>query len=125
MSAVRTCFVVAGFTMLLGMANAQGGLGMGPGMGPAAASSGAGMGPGLQGRRGPGASAGSDFTPGWAMMTAEERSAHRARMASMQSYDDCRAYVDKTHEEMASRAKAKGGNPLPAPRRDACAGLRH
>ncbi len=95
----------------------QGMSGMGPGMG---AGMGAGMG-GMQGRQA--VRAGGDFTPGWAMMTKEERNEHRNQMRSMKTYDECRAYADKHHEQMAARAKEKG-QTLSGPRRDACAGLK-
>jgi hypothetical protein len=110
MSTFRRGLMAAGLTLAMGAAVAQGGPGMGPGM---------------QGRHGPMALSGTDFTPGWSMMTSTERAAHRGRMASMKTYDECRAYVDKTHEEMAARAKEKGGQPLAAPRHDGCAGLKH
>ncbi len=96
----------------------QGMSGMGPGMG-------AGMGAGMGGMRGrqAAARAGGDFTPGWAMMTKEERNEHRNQMRSMKTHDECRAYIDKHHEQMAARAKEKG-QTLSGPRRDACAGLK-
>lgn len=58
------------------------------------------------------------------MMTPAERDAHRQRMSSMKSYDECKAYMDKHHEEMVARAKEKGGRPPASPRRDGCAGLK-
>jgi hypothetical protein len=73
---------------------------------------------------GPHARWGKDFTPGWPMMTPEERQAHRERLASFKTYDDCKAYVKQHHDEMAARAKERG-RPVPAaPRRDACAPLK-
>lgn len=81
----------------------------------------AGMGPGA----GRGAARwGSDFTPGWALMTQQERNEHRDRMRSMKTYEECKAYVEQNHEQMAARAKERGGKVLAQPRRDACAGLR-
>ena len=99
-----------------GTAAAQGG--PGPGAGPGASAPGMGMG------RGPMARWGSDFTPGWTMMSAQERSEHQQRMRSMKSYDECKAYRDRHHEQMTARAKEKGGKAMAQPRRDACAGLK-
>ena len=94
----------------------------GQGAGPPASAPGTGMGPGMG--RGRGAMYGADYSPGWSMMTAEERSQHQAKMRAMASQDECRAYIAQQHEKMAARAKAEG-KQLPAqPRRDACAGLK-
>lgn len=113
----------------MGVAMAQPGSGKGPGAGPGPAGAGPmasapamGMGPG--GGRGA-ARAGSDATPGWALMTKQERSEHRDRMRSMKTYDDCKAYQDQHHEQMAARAKERGGKALAHPRRDACGGLKN
>lgn len=77
---------------------------------------------------GPGASPsarwGSDMTPGWALMTRQERQEHQERMRSMKSYEECKAYQDQHREQMAARAKERGGKALAQPRRDACAGLK-
>lgn len=97
---------------------AQGGAGAGSG-----ASAGAGHGPGSM-RGGPGAGWGSDFTPGWTMMTQQERNEHRDRMRAMKTYEECQAYQQQHHEQMAARAKERGANPPAQPRRDACAGLK-
>lgn len=105
-----------------GMAPGMGpgmGSGMGPGMGPRGAGMAA-SGPGS----GPAARWGSDYTPGWSMMTSEERKSHQEHMRSMNSYEECHAYVMQHHEQMAQRAQEKGGKPLAPPRRDACAGLK-
>ncbi len=97
-------------------------LGAGPMQaGPAASAPGMGMG------MGPGGGAarwGSDATPGWTLMTPQERQAHGKRMRAMTTYAECRAYQDKHHAEMAARAKRLGGTPLSQPRRDACGGLK-
>jgi hypothetical protein len=74
--------------------------------------------------RGAAAPAGADYTPGWVLMTPAERAEHRSRMLAMKTYDECTAYKTQQHELMAARAKEKGGKPLMAPRRDACAGLK-
>jgi hypothetical protein len=67
---------------------------------------------------------GSDYTPGWALMTQQERNEHRERMRSMKTYEECNAYQDQHHEQMAARAKERGGKTLAQPRRDACSGLK-
>ena len=57
-------------------------------------------------------------------MTAQERTGHQERVRSMQTYEECKTHHDQHHEQKAARAKEKGGRPLAAPRRDACAGLK-
>jgi len=104
------------------------GAGPGPmGAGPAASSPGAGMGAGAGmgpgGQRGM-ARWGSEVTPGWSLMTPAERNEHRERMRSMKTYEECKAYQAEHHEQMAARAKERGGKPLPQPRRDGCAALK-
>ncbi|MEW6707074.1 MAG: hypothetical protein AB1430_19680 [Pseudomonadota bacterium] len=114
-----------------GLAVAQPGRGPGggPGMGPCAAATGAsgvaaagcpGGGPGMMG----GGRWGRDYTPGWAMMSAEERNAHRQQMGAFKSYEECKAYMDQHHDDMAARAKERGIAMPAKPRRDACAGLK-
>ena len=94
------------------------GQGMGQGMGP-----GAGMGPG-QGM-GPGGGRGKRFnfnkdnTPGWKLMSAEERTAHRDKMRGAKTYDECKAVQDEHHKAMEARAKEKGVT-LAAPRFNGC-----
>lgn len=74
----------------------------GPGMG------GGGMGGGMG--RGPGAgwNAGSGNTPGWALMTQQERVEHQNRMRSMKTYEECSAYLSEHRAQMAQRAQAQG-----------------
>ncbi|MBG6079890.1 Spy/CpxP family protein refolding chaperone [Rubrivivax gelatinosus] len=91
--------------------------GAGPGMG---GGMGGGMGPG--GGRGA-ARWGQGVTPGWALMTPEERTAHQTKMRSMTTRADCRAYVEQHHADMAARAKERGVAVPAMPRRDPCAGL--
>ncbi|MBZ8139952.1 hypothetical protein CLD22_08590 [Rubrivivax gelatinosus] len=91
--------------------------GAGPGMG---GGMGGGMGPG--GGRGA-ARWGQGVTPGWALMTPEERTAHQTKMRSMTTRADCRAYVEQHHAEMAARATERGVAVPAMPRRDPCAGL--
>jgi len=75
------------------------------------------------GRSGPHGRWGADNTPGWMMMTAEERQAHKQRMTGMQTYADCKAYMDQHHADMVARAKERGMAMPARPRRDACASL--
>lgn len=101
-----------------GAASAGPAVGAGRGAGP-----GTGMGAGMgAGRRGGAARWGSDFTPGWALMTPDERNAHRDQMRTMTSRSACQAYVAEHHQQMVARAQARQ-LPLPTPRRDPCAGL--
>lgn len=81
-------------------------------------------GPGASGPRpGAGPRYGADVTPGWGMMTAEEREAHRKAMTAATTQGACAAERDRMHQLMNERAKERG-HTLPAkPRRDACAGL--
>ena len=58
------------------------------------------------------------------MMSPQERQEHQARMSSMKSYDECKAYRDEHHRQMVERAKSKGGNPPAQPKRDACGALK-
>jgi hypothetical protein len=112
----------------MSVASAQPGGGMGPGAGPmgagpAASTPGTGMGMGPGGGRGA-ARWGTDYTPGWALMTTQERNAHRDRMRSMTNYEECQTYQNQQHEEMLARAKERGIKVLAKPRRDACIGLK-
>lgn len=94
--------------------------------GPCAAASGASApaagctGPG----GGPGPRWGRDNTPGWPMMNREERRMHHERMASIKTYDECRAYMDQHHQQMTERAKERGRAAPGQPRRDACLPLK-
>jgi hypothetical protein len=74
-------------------------------------------------RTGPGVITGPEDTPGWGMMTAQERRAHRDRMRSFRTYQECAAYRDQQHSEMAARAAQRRAAVPAAPRRDICAGL--
>ncbi|MDP2822533.1 MAG: hypothetical protein Q8O52_07620 [Sulfuritalea sp.] len=88
------------------------GMGPGQGMGP-----GAGMGPG--GGRAMRFSFNKDNTPGWALMSAEERTAHRSSMIAAKSYEECKAAQQEQHKAMEARAKEKGVT-LPKPRYNGC-----
>jgi hypothetical protein len=109
--------MAAALVLCVGAVMAQPGSGKGPGPGPAASAPRMGMGMGM-GRWG------SDFTPGWSLMTPQERNEHRERMRNAKTYDECKAAQQQHHEQMAARAKERGGKPLAQPRRDACAGMK-
>lgn len=76
------------------------------------------------GRPGPGPRWGRDDTPGWPMMSREERQTHRERMSSFKTYEECRAYMDEHHQQMTARAKERGRDMPGHPRRDACLPLK-
>lgn len=126
MTSLRSMVMGTLIGTMMSVAVAQPGSGKGPGPGGAGpAASAPGMGMGMGPGRGHGAARwGSDYTPGWAMMTRQERDEHRDRMGSMQTYEECKAYQDQHHEQMAARAKERGGKALTTPRRDACVGLK-
>ena len=90
--------------------------GMGPGMGP-----GGGMGQGMGPGGGPGMryQFNKDNTPGWSLMTPEERTAHHNAMMSAKTYEECKAAQEAQHKQMEARAKEQG-KTLPAPRQNAC-----
>ena len=60
-----------------------------------------------------------DNTPGWSLMTPEERTAHHNAMMSAKTYEECKAAQEAQHKQMEARAKEKGAT-LPAPRQNAC-----
>jgi hypothetical protein len=129
MTAVSRWILLGCIVSAAGAVMAQGasapGKGPGPGgqgAGPPASAPGMGMGPGMG--RGRGAQYGPDYSPGWSLMTPEERSQHQAKVRSMTSYDECKAYMAQQHEQMAARAKAQGTQMPAQPRRDGCAGLK-
>lgn len=93
--------------------------GAGRGMGP-----GAGMGPGHCMQADPaqpncGWRMSRRNSPGYGLMTPEERAAHQSRLRSFQSREECLAYLQGHHATMGERAKAQG-KTLPAPRMRLC-----
>ena len=92
--------------------------GMGPGMGPGGGM-GPGMGPGMGGGRGMRFDFNKDNTPGWSLMTPEERTAHREKMLAAKTPEECKAVQEEHHKQMAARAKEKG-QTLRGPRQNAC-----
>lgn len=107
--ALRLTAITALAALSLGL-SAQAQPGMGGGMGQ-----GNGMGAG-QGR---GVNFNKDNTLGWTLMTPEERAAHRTKMLTVKTYDECKAVQAAQHEQMAERAKAQG-KTLPTPRANGC-----
>lgn len=127
MSTIRHAFVFAAAALAATVAFAQTPAPAGaasapvPGAGP-------GMGPGMGGGMGPGGGRGAarwgqGVTPGWALMTPEERMAHQTKMRSMTTRGECSAYIEQHHADMAARAKERGVAVPAVPRRDPCAGL--
>lgn len=66
---------------------------------------------------------GRDFTPGWAMMSAQERDEFHQRLAAAKTRGECRQLLDEHRQTMAERAKERG-MAMRTPRRDACSALR-
>ncbi|MGL4576322.1 MAG: hypothetical protein ACRCV9_16180 [Burkholderiaceae bacterium] len=62
---------------------------------------------------------GADNTPGWGMMSREERAAHHKKMHGMKSKDECKAYHDQHMKEMQSRMQSRGGK-MNMPNMDPC-----
>lgn len=58
-------------------------------------------------------------TPGWQLMTPEERTAHRTKMQSFTDYNACKEYVNEHHKQMEQRAKEKGV-AVPVMKRNPC-----
>jgi hypothetical protein len=52
-------------------------------------------------------------TPGWTMMTPEERKAHHDRMGTMKDPGECRKYMDEHYKQMQERAKTRSEKLAP------------
>lgn len=116
MKTIRLAAMAAALLLAAGVVPAQ--PGAGPGASPGANAP---HGPGGPGRMG--GPWGSDYTSGWSMMTPQEREEHWAKLRSMTTPAECRAYMDQHHQQMLERAKQKGvGMPM-RPRHDVCARL--
>ena len=89
------------------------GAGMGAGPGNAAGQMGAGAG-GMRGMR-----FDKTNTPGWTLMTPEERTANQATMRAVKTYDECKTLQAEHHEAMQARATEKGVK-LMVPGQNAC-----
>lgn len=60
-------------------------------------------------------------TPGWSSMTAAERSAHRQRMQSFRTYDECSAYMAQRMRSRPGPGTTAGAGPTGGPGQDATA----
>lgn len=60
-----------------------------------------------------------DNTPGWTLMTPEERGEFQSRMWAAKTYDECKAIQAEHRASLEARAKDKGVT-LNVPRRNAC-----
>jgi hypothetical protein len=107
---------------------AQGGPGMGGGMGgaPCMKNGGAGAGgPGMGngGRGGRGMMFNQDTTRGWTLMTPEERTAFQTQMRGVKTYDECVAVQTEHRGAMEVRAREQGVT-LATPRQNGCDNLK-
>lgn len=66
---------------------------------------------------------GAGNTPGWTLMTPEERDAHQQKMWSAKTYDECKSLQAEHHTAMEARAKEQG-KTLRAPGVNACDRMR-
>lgn len=89
------------------------GMGGGPGM-QNSVPGGSGMGRGAQAMR-----FDQNNTRGWTLMTPDERAAHREKMLSLKTYDECKTFQTEHRATMEARAKEKG-TTLPVPRQNVC-----
>lgn len=91
---------------------------MGPGMGGGMGGGMTGMGPGMQaGQGGPGMKGGG--RGGMKLLTPEERQAHRQKMRSLKTLEECQTYVAEHHKLIVDRATAQGLTP-PVATADPC-----
>ena len=106
---------LAAFALVCLTVAAQG-PGSGPGYGPGGPGPGcgpndtqpacAGGGPGYgRGTRGP-------MSPGWSMMTPEERNAHHDKMRNFKDAAECEAYMNEHHKLMQERAQQRNQRML-------------
>jgi hypothetical protein len=51
---------------------------------------------------------GPDVTPGWSMMTPEERTQHQEKMRSFKDAGACQAYMQEHQKRMHDRAQQQG-----------------
>ena len=91
------------------------GMGGGPGMQNAVPGSGPGPGAGM----GRAMRFNQNNTPGWQLMTPDEQAAHREKMQSLKTYEECKAFQAEHRVTMEARAKEKG-TTLPVPRQNGC-----
>lgn len=98
-----------------------GGMGGGPGMQNGAAGGGQGMAP--CGRGGRGMYYNQTNTRGWTLMTPEERTAFQKQMRDVKTYDECVAVQTEHRGAMEVRAK-ENGVTLQTPRQNVCDNLK-
>ena len=107
---VRLSIAAAVATLAVGTALAHGGYGPGYGIccsaGYGPEGCGAGAGPGMRQGMGPGYGHGPGR--GVSLLTEEERTAHRAKMQSLASLDECKAYIAEFSQQLQAKAKEKG-----------------
>lgn len=60
-----------------------------------------------------------EHTPGWTLMTPEERSAWQTQMSAVKTYEECKATQEAHRQVMEERAKEKGLKFTP-PRKNGC-----
>ena len=60
-----------------------------------------------------------DYTPGWTLMTAQERTDFANKMREVKTYDECKALQEEHHKTMEARAAEKGVKLAP-PRQNGC-----
>ncbi|WP_180130631.1 hypothetical protein [Rhodoferax sp. BLA1] len=58
-------------------------------------------------------------TPGWTLMTQQERTDHMAQMRAARTFEECTQLQDAQHQLMQERAKEKGVT-LNVPRQNGC-----
>lgn len=58
-------------------------------------------------------------TPGWTLMTPEERTAIQTKMRAVKTYEECKLVQSEQHAAMEVRAKEKGVT-LNVPRQNGC-----
>src|SRR4051812_8018294 len=63
---------------------------------------------------------GTEYTPGWDMMTAKERDAYRQRMLAAPTPDECRRMRDEQIKAAAAGARNRGIKDVPNPKAEAC-----
>jgi hypothetical protein len=73
------------------------------------------MGPGKGGRF----AWNQDYTQGWTLMSAQERTEWQTKMGEAKTYDECKALQDEHRKTMEARATEKGVK-LAAPRQNGC-----
>lgn len=63
--------------------------------------------------------AGPRHTPGWSMMSEQERAQHHAQLRAAKTPEECRRVMDE-HRRLMERRAAERGMPMQAPPEDAC-----